>query len=102
MRLNKLPKLSTLQNVTEITHLTPLPSLSPPIVSGVTINLLIAHLLHDQSLLIDTVMDAGEKNLKFYTSMKMIKYLFEMSDHNFMMQEEFNQIKRDFKIRFDD
>jgi hypothetical protein len=97
MRLNKLEPI---QGLTNIKRLEPIPSLSPPIVSGATITLLIAHLLHDQSLLIDTVVDEGEKNLQFYTSMKMIKYLFKADKEGYMMLKEFNKIKRDFNIRF--
>jgi hypothetical protein len=61
VKLMRSNKLEPIQGLTNIKRLEPIPSLSPPIVSGVTINLLIAYLLHDQSLLIDTVTDAGEK-----------------------------------------
>ncbi|MDO9207504.1 MAG: hypothetical protein Q7T91_04555 [Sulfuricurvum sp.] len=86
----------------------PIPSLSPreelqrgEIVSAPKIFLLISHILYNQKILIDMVMDRGEKNLQFYTSMKMVKYLFKVGEEGYMMRKEFYQIKKDLKIRFD-
>jgi hypothetical protein len=105
MRLNK-PK--AIQGLTNIKRLKSIPSLSPReewqrggIVNAPKIFLLISHILYNQKILIDTVMDRGEKNLQLYTSTKMVKYLFKAGEEGCMMKKDFNQVKRDFKIRFD-
>jgi hypothetical protein len=105
MRLNKLEPI---QELSKIKRLKPIPSLSPreewqrgEIVSGVLINLLIAHILYNQKILIDTVMDTGEKRLQFHNSMMIIKYLFKVDEAGYMMKKEFMKIKKDLKIKFD-
>ncbi|AFV98255.1 MULTISPECIES: hypothetical protein [unclassified Sulfuricurvum] len=106
MRSNEL---KTIQAVPKIKRLKPIPSLSPreewqrgEIVNAVKILLLIAYVNHDAMMIIEDGKEwTGEKALLIDTYLLIVKRLFGYVDEGYMMKKEFNQIKKDLKIRFD-
>ena len=107
MKSNK-PK--SIQDITNLKRLKPIPSLSPreewqlgEIVSAVKILLLISYVSYYAMMIIEDGKEwTGDKALIFNSYMLIVKRLFELVDDGYMMKKEFNQIKRDFKIKFDD
>lgn len=111
MRLNSMETLSLLQSVTSIKRLKPIPPLSPreewqrgAIVNWSHISLLISHVNYNAMMIIEDGKEwTGEKELLLNSHLLIVKRLFGlMDDEGYMMKKEFLQIKKDFKIRFDD
>lgn len=69
--------------------------------NAIKINLLIAYILYDAKMLSENIKDVCETRLIFNSYMLIVKRLFELMDEGYMMKKEFNQIKRDLKIKFD-
>jgi hypothetical protein len=107
MRLNK-PK--AIQGLTNIKRLKSIPSLSPleewemgDTMNSIDLICLNARLLLNAKIINESDnMDDGEINLYVNNAMKTVKRIFECIDNGYMMKTEFDTIKREFNIRFDD
>lgn len=107
MRSNK-PK--PIQDLTNLKRMKPIPSLSAreewqrgAIVSGIKINLLISYTLYNAMMILEDGKEwTGEKALLIDTHLLIVKRLLQIDEEQgYMMKKEFNQIKKDFKIKFD-
>ena len=88
----------------------PIPSLSAreewqrgAIVNAIEIILLISHVNYNAMMIIEDGKEwTGEKKLLIDSHLLIVKKLFELEkEQGYMMKKEFNQIKKDFKIKFD-
>ena len=103
-----LNKLEAIQGLTNLKQLKPISPLSPreewmrgEIVNSIDLISLSARLLLNQSIFIKTISDHGERALQYDNTIKVIKHLFECIDEGWMLQKEFNQIKKVFNIKLD-
>lgn len=101
----RLIKLESLQDLTKIS---PLSTLSPKSkgVNGMEIMLLNAYLLERAKVIVEMLDDREEHERELYSLFKTISYLMECINTNTPLgeaitQKEFQQIKRVFKIRFE-
>ncbi len=100
----RLDKLESLQKLTIISPLSILSQKSKG-VNGIETLLLNAYLIERAKVIIETIDNEDEQKAQLYPLFKTISYLMESIDPNtpleeVMTQKEFEQIKRDFKIRF--
>lgn len=111
MKLNKLEKLNLRYSLPKVKRFKPIPKPTleewetGDIVSGIQICLLISHLLYDVKFLIDDRPDltAGEHQLLFISYMTAVKKLFQKDkDQSYILKKEFDEIKNNFNIKFDD
>lgn len=106
MRSNKL---EVIQELPKIQRLKAIPSISPiedwqkgEIVNAIKILLLISYVNYDAMMIIEDGQEwTCDKALLINSYMLIVKRLFELVDDGYMMKKEFNQIKKNFKIKFD-
>ena len=106
----KLSKPKSIQGLTEIKRLKPIGKLlqiedwqNGAIVDSIKIILLISHVNYNAMMIIEDGKEwTGEKALIIDSHLLIVKRLFERMDDGYIMQKEFNRIKRDFKVKFDD
>ena len=71
--------------------------------NAIQICLLISHVGYNAMMIIEDGKEwTGAKALLIDSHFLIVKRLFERIDEGYIMQKEFNQIKRDFNIRFDE
>lgn len=106
-----MEKLESIQSLTSLKPLKPISSLSPreewqrgATVNAVKILLLISHVNYNAMMIIEDGKEwTGEKRLLIDSHLLIVKRLFQLEkEQGYMMKKEFSQIKKDFKIKFDD
>jgi hypothetical protein len=108
MRLNKLEKLDLRYSLPKVKRFKPI---QPPTreewemgdtMNSINLICLNVRLLLNAKIINESDMDDGEINLYVNNAMKTVSRIFECIDNGYMMKTEFDTIKRDFNIRFDD
>lgn len=106
-----MEKLEPIQSLTNLKHLKPIPPLSPreewqrgAIVNAIEIILLISHVNYNAMMIIKDGKEwTGEKALLIDTHLLIVKRLLQIDEEQgYMMKKEFLQIKKEFKVTFDD
>ena len=102
----RLSELKTIQELPKIKRFKPIPKPTleewetGDIIDGIQICLLISRLLFNLKIKLD---DENVSEFVFISYMTAVKLLFQKDkDQGYIMQKEFNQIKKDFNIRFDE